>query len=46
MISIVISNLGFDSQTARLIEWLKAPRVSVAKGEEAAIIESDNVDVD
>jgi pyruvate dehydrogenase E2 component (dihydrolipoamide acetyltransferase) len=39
-------NLGFDSQTARLIEWLKAPGDPVVKGEVVAIIESDKADVD
>ena len=43
---IVMPNLGFDTQTARLIEWLKQPGDTVAKGEIIAVIESDKANVE
>lgn len=43
---IVMPNLGFDTQTARLIEWLKQPGDSVTKGEIIAVIESDKANVE
>ena len=43
---IVMPNLGFDTQTARLIEWLKQPGEAVEKGETIAIIESDKANVE
>jgi pyruvate dehydrogenase E2 component (dihydrolipoamide acetyltransferase) len=39
-------NLGFDTQTARLIEWLKQPGDTVEKGEVIAIIDSDKANVE
>ena len=39
-------NLGFDTASARLIEWLKQPGEQVAKGEAIAIIESDKANVE
>jgi pyruvate dehydrogenase E2 component (dihydrolipoamide acetyltransferase) len=43
---IVMPNLGFDTQEGKLIEWLKQPGDSVAKGEPIAIIESDKANVE
>jgi pyruvate dehydrogenase E2 component (dihydrolipoamide acetyltransferase) len=43
---IVMPNLGFDTQTARLIEWRKKPGDPVEKGEIIAIIESDKANVE
>jgi pyruvate dehydrogenase E2 component (dihydrolipoamide acetyltransferase) len=43
---IVMPNLGFDVQQARLIEWLKQPGDAVQKGEVIAIVESDKANVE
>jgi pyruvate dehydrogenase E2 component (dihydrolipoamide acetyltransferase) len=43
---IVMPNMGFDTQTARLIEWLKQPGDVVVKGEIIAVIESDKANVE
>jgi pyruvate dehydrogenase E2 component (dihydrolipoamide acetyltransferase) len=43
---VVMPNLGFDTQAARLIEWLKQPGEPVKKGEVIAIIESDKANVE
>lgn len=43
---IVMPNLGFDTQTARLIEWRKKPGDPVEKGEIIAVIESDKASVE
>jgi pyruvate dehydrogenase E2 component (dihydrolipoamide acetyltransferase) len=43
---IVMPNLGFDVQQARLIEWLKQPGDSVRQGEVIAIVESDKANVE
>lgn len=43
---IVMPNMGFDTQAARLIEWLKAPGDQVQKGELIAVIESDKANVE
>ncbi|MFQ3565747.1 MAG: dihydrolipoamide acetyltransferase family protein [Aggregatilineales bacterium] len=45
-IDIVMPNLGFDTQTGRLIEWLKQPGDPVSKGEPIAIVESDKANVE
>lgn len=45
-VDILMPNLGFDTQTGRLIEWLKQPGDPVAKGEAIAIIESDKANVE
>nr|MCU0512986.1 E3 binding domain-containing protein [Anaerolineae bacterium] len=45
-IDIIMPNTGFDSQTSRLIEWLKAPGDPVARGETLAIVESDKAEVE
>jgi pyruvate dehydrogenase E2 component (dihydrolipoamide acetyltransferase) len=45
-IEIVMPNLGFDTATGRLIEWLKQPGDAVAKGEAIAIVESDKANVE
>jgi pyruvate dehydrogenase E2 component (dihydrolipoamide acetyltransferase) len=45
-VDILMPNLGFDTQTGRLIEWLKQPGDSVTKGEAIAIIESDKANVE
>lgn len=43
---IIMPNLGFDTQAARLIEWLKQPGDTVQKGEMIAVIESDKANVE
>ncbi|MCE7982724.1 MAG: 2-oxo acid dehydrogenase subunit E2 [Caldilinea sp. CFX5] len=43
---IVMPNMGFDTQEARLIEWLKQPGDPVKKGELIAVIESDKANVE
>ncbi len=43
---IVMPNMGFDTQEARLIEWLKQPGDLVKKGELIAVIESDKANVE
>lgn len=43
---IVMPNMGFDTQEARLIEWLKQPGDTVKKGELIAVIESDKANVE
>jgi pyruvate dehydrogenase E2 component (dihydrolipoamide acetyltransferase) len=45
-VDVIMPNLGFDTQTARLIEWLKKPGDSVTKGESLAVIESDKANVE
>lgn len=45
-VDILMPNLGFDTQTGRLIEWLKQPGEPVAKGEAIALIESDKANVE
>ncbi len=45
-VDVLMPNLGFDTQTGRLIEWLKQPGDPVAKGEALAIIESDKANVE
>lgn len=44
--SIVMPNLGFDSQESRLVEWLKQPGDPVKRGEAVAIIESDKAEIE
>lgn len=39
-------NLGFDTQAARLIEWLKQPGEMVQRGDLLAVIESDKANVE
>lgn len=43
---IVMPNLGFDTQAARLIEWLKQPGEPVQRGDLLAVIESDKANVE
>lgn len=43
---IVLPNAGFDTQTARIIEWLVKPGDSIAKGDVIAVIESDKANVE
>lgn len=43
---IVMPNLGFDTQSGRLVEWLKQPGEVVQKGEILAIVESDKANVE
>lgn len=43
---IVMPNLGFDVQQARLIEWLKQPGDPIRQGEVIAIVESDKANVE
>jgi pyruvate dehydrogenase E2 component (dihydrolipoamide acetyltransferase) len=45
-IDIVMPNLGFDVQQARLIEWLKQPGDTIQKGEVIAVVESDKANVE
>jgi pyruvate dehydrogenase E2 component (dihydrolipoamide acetyltransferase) len=46
LIDIVMPNLGFDTQEARIIEWLKQPGDALRKGEVIAVIESDKANVE
>lgn len=43
---IVMPNLGFDSQSGLLVEWLKKSGDFVQKGEVLAVIESDKANVE
>ncbi len=43
---IVMPNMGFDAQEARIIEWLKKPGDAVRRGDVIAIIESDKANVE
>jgi pyruvate dehydrogenase E2 component (dihydrolipoamide acetyltransferase) len=43
---IVMPNLGFDTQEARIVEWLKQPGDPVRKGDVVAIVESDKANVE
>ncbi|MBZ0288767.1 MAG: 2-oxo acid dehydrogenase subunit E2 [Anaerolineae bacterium] len=43
---ILMHNLGFDTQEARIVEWLKRPGEPVRKGDIIAIIESDKANVE
>lgn len=43
---IIMPNLGFDVQQARLIEWLKKPGDAVRQGEILAVVESDKANVE
>ncbi|MCC6611980.1 MAG: 2-oxo acid dehydrogenase subunit E2 [Anaerolineae bacterium] len=43
---IILPNAGFDTQSARIIEWLVKPGDSIAKGDVIAIIESDKANVE
>ncbi len=45
-IDVLMPNLGFDTQSGRLIEWLKRPGEAVQKGEALAVIESDKANVE
>ena len=40
-IDIIMPNLGFDVQQARLIEWVKQPGDAIQQGEILAVVESD-----
>ena len=43
---IYMPNLGFDTQEARIVEWIKQPGDFVQKGDVIAVIESDKANVD
>ncbi|MCC6804691.1 MAG: 2-oxo acid dehydrogenase subunit E2 [Anaerolineae bacterium] len=43
---IVLPNAGFDTQVARILEWLVKPGDAVAKGDVIAVIESDKANVE
>jgi pyruvate dehydrogenase E2 component (dihydrolipoamide acetyltransferase) len=43
---IVMPNLGFDTQEARLVEWVKGVGDSIKSGEVIAVIESDKANVE
>lgn len=43
---ILMPNLGFDTQEARIVEWVKNPGDAVRKGEIIAIVESDKANVE
>ncbi|GAB4520625.1 MAG: dihydrolipoamide acetyltransferase family protein [Anaerolineae bacterium] len=45
-VDIVMPNLGFDMQEARIVEWLKQPGEAVRRGEPIAVIESDKANVE
>jgi acetoin:2,6-dichlorophenolindophenol oxidoreductase subunit alpha len=46
MPDVVMPNMGFDTQSGRLIEWQKQPGDTVKKGDVIAIIESDKANVE
>ncbi|MBI5928830.1 MAG: 2-oxo acid dehydrogenase subunit E2 [Chloroflexi bacterium] len=43
---IVMPNMGFDAQEARIVEWLKNPGDLVRRGDVIAVIESDKANVE
>jgi len=43
---IVMPNLGFDTQSAIIVEWYKQPGDTVSKGEVIALIEADKSNVE
>ncbi len=43
---IVMPNLGFDTQSGRLIEWLKKPGDTIQRGDVLAVVESDKANVE
>jgi len=43
---IVMPNLGFDTQSAQVIEWYKHPGEQIEKGELLALVEADKSNVD
>lgn len=43
---VLMPNLGFDTQSGRLLEWLRQPGDAVTKGEAIAIVESDKANVE
>jgi pyruvate dehydrogenase E2 component (dihydrolipoamide acetyltransferase) len=45
-VEIVMPNLGFDTQSGRLLEWVKQPGERVARGDILAVIESDKANVE
>ncbi len=45
-IDIIMPNLGFDVQQARLIEWVKKPGDAIKQGEILAVVESDKANVE
>jgi pyruvate dehydrogenase E2 component (dihydrolipoamide acetyltransferase) len=45
-VDVLMPNLGFDTQSAKLIEWLKQPGDTVKKGDPIALIESDKSNVE
>src|SRR5215207_4938030 len=45
-VDIVMPNLGFDTQSGRLIEWLKQPGDPVRRGDILAVVESDKANVE
>jgi pyruvate dehydrogenase E2 component (dihydrolipoamide acetyltransferase) len=45
-VDVLMPNLGFDTQSGRLLEWLRQPGDAVAKGEPIAIVESDKANVE
>lgn len=45
-VDILMPNLGFDTRSGRLLEWLKQPGDTIQKGEAIALIESDKANVE
>lgn len=43
---IIMPNAGFDTQEARIVEWLVKPGDTINKGDVIAVIESDKADVE
>jgi pyruvate dehydrogenase E2 component (dihydrolipoamide acetyltransferase) len=43
---IILPNAGFDTQSARILEWMVQPGDSIAKGDIIAVIESDKANVE
>ncbi len=46
MTDILMPNLGFDTNSGKVVRWLKSPGERVQKGEAIAIVESDKADVE
>src|SRR5688500_15648884 len=45
-VDIVMPNLGFDTQSGRLLEWLKQPGDPVRRGDILAVVETDKANVE
>lgn len=43
---IILPNAGFDTQSARILEWLVKPGDTISKGDVIAVIEADKANVE